>query len=221
MWLAVRTDPDATPRHAGITVFVVPMDTPGITVQRHTALSGEISCTEFFDEVRVPDTARVGEVNGGWKVITDALAGERTLMGGIAASLHRQLDDLLAAVRPDGPAALGGRGSAARSRIAGLVVRLQATRALVAAATLAASTGSGARLEAPLAAVLGGELAEDFGEAMLEIFGPVAALSAGQPGVPGGGEFERGLRLSIMYVVGGGTNDILRGLIARGLGLPR
>jgi len=41
------------------------------------------------------------------------------------------------------------------------------------------------------------------------------------PGTPGGGAFEYGLRLSIMYVVGGGTTDIQRGLIARGLGLPR
>jgi len=64
-----------------------------------------------------------------------------------------------------------------------------------------------------MAGVLGGELAEEFGEAMLDILGP--------PGVPGDGAFEYGLRLSIMYVVGGGTNDIQRGLIARGLGRPR
>jgi hypothetical protein len=56
---------------------------------------------------------------------------------------------------------------------------------------------------------------------MLDILGPQAALSADHPGVPGGGAFEYGLRLSIMYVVGGGTNDIQRGLIARALGLPR
>jgi len=64
-----------------------------------------------------------------------------------------------------------------------------------------------------MAGVLGG--------AMLDILGPPAALSGGQPGVPGDGAFEYGLRLSIMYVVGGGTNDIQRGLIARGLGRPR
>jgi len=72
-----------------------------------------------------------------------------------------------------------------------------------------------------MAGVLGGELAEEFGEAMLDILGPPAALSGGQPGLPGDGDFEHGLRLSIMYVVGGGTNDIQRGLIARGLGRPR
>ena len=221
VWLATRTDPGAAPPHAGITVFLVPMDTPGITVQQHRALSGEVSCTVFYDNVRVPDAARVGEVNGGWKVITDALAGERVVMGGIAASLHRQLDDLLDFVRADPAATVGPRGSAARAKVGELAVTLQANRALVAAAIGATAAGGGARLEAPMAGVLGGELAEAFGEAMLDILGPPAALSGEVPGTPGGGAFEYGLRLSIMYVVGGGTNDIQRGLIARGLGLPR
>ena len=219
VWLAVRTDPEATPRQAGITVFLVPMDTPGITVQQHRALSGEISCTVFYDDVRVPDSARVGEVNGGWKVITDALAGERINMGNIAATLHRQLDDLLRLVRVDVEGTVGPRGSARRARLGALAVGVQATRALVAAAIDATAKGGGARLEAPMAGVLGGELAEEFGESVLEILGPVAALQT-VPGAPDA-HFEYGLRLSIMYVVGGGTNDIQRGLIARGLGLPR
>ncbi|MFZ3599313.1 acyl-CoA dehydrogenase family protein [Streptomyces sp. BH104] len=221
VWLAVRTDPDATPRHAGITVFLVPMDTPGITVQQHRALSGEISCTVFYDDVRVPDTLRVGEVNGGWKVITDALAGERITMGNIAAALHRQLDDLLALVRADPDGTVGPRGSAKRARLGALAVGVQATRALVTSAIDATSDAMGARLNAPMAGVMGGELAEEFGEAVLDILGPDAALSTDVAGVPGGGAFEYGLRLSIMYVVGGGTNDIQRGLIARALGLPR
>jgi alkylation response protein AidB-like acyl-CoA dehydrogenase len=195
------------------------MDTPGITIKEHRALSGEISCTVFYDDVRVPDSARVGEVNGGWKVITDALAGERVVMGGIAASMLRQLDDLLAAVRPDPGARVGPRGSAARAKLGELAVTLQANRALVATAIGATAAGGGARFEAPMAGVLGGELAEAFGEGLLDILGPRGALSG--PGAPGGGAFEYGLRLSIMYVVGGGTNDIQRGLIARGMGLPR
>ncbi|MFI7166303.1 acyl-CoA dehydrogenase family protein [Rhodococcus erythropolis] len=221
VWLAARTDQDAKPRHAGITMFLVPMNTPGIDIQPMTALSGEISCVVFYDNVRVSDSCRVGEINGGWKVITGALAGERVLMGGIAAQLHRQLDDLLATVREDVNALVGPRGSAKRARLGKIASTLQATRALVASAISATSRGDGARLEAPMAAVLGGELAEDFGEAMLDILGPDAALGAPVPGTPGGGAFEKGLRLSIMYVVGGGTNDIQRGLIARGLGLPR
>ncbi len=223
VWLAARTDPDAQPRHAGITVFLFPMDTPGVTVQEHTALSGEVSCTVFYDNVRIPDSARVGEVNGGWSVIVDALAGERITMGNIAAALHRQLDDLLDYVRPDPVRLVGVRGSAKRASITDLAVRVQATRALVTAAVQASSSEIGAMFDAAMAGVMGGDLAEDFGEATLALFGPAAALSAG-PGentIPGGGAFEYGLRQSIMYVVGGGTNDVQRGLIARGLGLPR
>ena len=221
VWLATRTNPDAKPPHAGITVFLIPMSTPGITIQQHRALSGEISCTVFYDDVRVPDEARIGEVDGGWKVITDALASERVVMGGISGSILRQFDDLLAVIRKDPEGTVGPRGSAKRRRLTQLAIQLQANRALLNAAVQATAAGGGVRREAPMAKVIGGELAEDFGEATLEILGPVAALSSEVPGVPGGGAFEYGLRLSIMYVVGGGTNDIQRTLIARGLGLPR
>lgn len=224
VWLAVRTDPDATPRHAGITVFLFSMDTPGITVQQHTALSGEVSCTVFYDNVRIPDSARVGDVNGGWKVIVDALAGERIVMGSIAAALHRQLDDLLDFVRTDAESSAGPRGSANRALLTDLAVRVQATRALVTAAVTASATDIGAAVDGAMAGVMGGDLSEDFGDATLKIFGPAAALSvesAKVTTVPGGGAFEYGLRQSIMYVVGGGTNDVQRGLIARAIGLPR
>jgi alkylation response protein AidB-like acyl-CoA dehydrogenase len=222
VWLAARTDPDAKPRHAGITVFLFSIHTPGITIQQHTALSDEVSCTVFYDDVRIPDSARVGEVNGGWAVIVDALAGERIVMGNIAAALHRQLDDLLDYVGKDPDELAGQRGSAKRASITDLAVRVQATRALVNAAVQANSTDIGAMFDAAMAGVMGGDLSEDFGEATLSIFGWPAALSgAGEREIPGGGAFEYGLRQSIMYVVGGGTNDIQRGLIARGLGLPR
>jgi alkylation response protein AidB-like acyl-CoA dehydrogenase len=224
VWLAARTDPDATPRHAGITVFLFSLHTPGVTIQEHTALSGEVSCTVFYDDVRIPDSARVGEVNGGWKVIVDALAGERITMGNIAAALHRQLDDMLDFVAADPESFAGPRGSANRALITELAVRVQATRALVSAAVQASTSDIGAMFDAAMAGVMGGDLAEDFGEAMLTIFGPAAALgteSTGLTTVPGGGAFEYGLRQSIMYVVGGGTNDVQRGLIARGVGLPR
>ncbi|WP_418064039.1 acyl-CoA dehydrogenase family protein [Pimelobacter simplex] len=216
VWLAVRTDPDATPRHAGITIFLVPMDTPGITVQQHVALSGEISCTVFYDGVRVPDSARVGEVHGGWKVITDALTAERVVMGGVAATLRRHFDETLALLRAR--VAAGGEVDALdRDRIAWVAARLQAARALVLRATRSmGGTGSGsagdARIAGPMAAVLSGDLAEELGRTCLDVLGPEAALA---------GRYDAAIRVAPMYVIGGGTNDIQRGIIARGLGLPR
>ena len=219
MWLATRTDPEAVPRHAGITVFLAPTELPGWEVQQHRSLSGEISCSTYFDDVRIPDTWRVGPVNEGWKVITSALAAERVVMAGVTGSILRQFDDLLDLVRSDDSTS-GPRGSATRRRVSDLAARLQAARVLLSTSVRLSANGNGAGFETPMAKVVSGELAEEFGEAALEILGPAAALSAGVRNVPGGGAFEYNLRMSITYVIGGGTGDIQRNLIARGLGLP-
>jgi alkylation response protein AidB-like acyl-CoA dehydrogenase len=222
VWLATRTDPDAEPPHAGITMFLTRVGRPGFELQQHVALSGEISCSTFFDDFRVPDTDRIGEVNGGWKVISDALTQERVVMANSAAVVLRLLDDMLAEIRKDVTGTVGGRGSAKRRVLSVLAARLQAARALVAASVRAtAQTGGGARLEAPMAKIIGTQLLEDIGEAALRIFGPAGTLGEGVPDVPGRGAFEYYLRLSIMQVVGGGTIDIQRNLVARALGLPR
>jgi alkylation response protein AidB-like acyl-CoA dehydrogenase len=220
VWLATRTNPDAEPRHAGITVFLVPMNTPGITVQEHRSLSGEISCSVFYDDVHVPDSARIGDVDGGWRIITFALAGERIHMAGVSASVLRQLDDLLDIVHDDAEAVLGSRGSAGRAALGSVAAKLQATRVLVSLAVDARSHKQ-TDVFAPMAAVLGGELAEEFGALMLRLLGPDAALSSGTVGAVAEGTFESAFRLSPMYVIGGGTNDIQRSLIARAMGLPR
>jgi alkylation response protein AidB-like acyl-CoA dehydrogenase len=214
IWLAARTDPDATPRHAGITLFVVPTSTPGVTINPMTALSGETAATVFLDDVLVGDDDVIGEVNGGWAVITSALAGERVLMGAIAAFLQRVLDDVIAAARPDPEAVLGPRGSAARDKLDSVAAELAALHGLVRSAL---GDSPQARLAAPMAGVLGGELAERVGGVLLDVLGPDALRTDGLAG-----RWPEYLnRLAPMYVIGGGTNDIQRGLIARGLGLPR
>lgn len=96
VWLAARTDPDAPVKHAGISVFLVPTKTPGITIRPDIALYGHPACTVFYDNVRVPEDALVGPVNGGWKIITSALASERILMGGIVAEIRASFDQLTA-----------------------------------------------------------------------------------------------------------------------------
>ncbi|MEY9856915.1 alkylation response protein AidB-like acyl-CoA dehydrogenase [Catenulispora sp. GAS73] len=243
MWLAARTDPDANPPMAGISMFIVPMATAGISTEPYQALSGQTCGTVTFRDVRVDDDARVGAVNSGWQVITETLTGERLLLATELAGIsRRQLDELLAAARasaggvasidstgigPSGidltgidPVGIGLPGSAKRAALSAVAVQVQAVCVLLAeAARKAESTTNphAARLTAAMAGVLAAETGGQLAEEALRILGPTAALNT--PDAPGAGIFEQGLRLSVLAFLGGGTNDVQRGLIARGLGL--
>jgi alkylation response protein AidB-like acyl-CoA dehydrogenase len=75
--LIARTDPDA-PKHKGLTAFLLPMDTPGVDVRPLRQMSGGSSfCEVFLDDVRIPDSLRLGDVGGGWAVTLATLGFER------------------------------------------------------------------------------------------------------------------------------------------------
>ena len=96
----MRTDPDA-PRHRGISVIMVPVDSPGVEIHPLIAWSGYRTNETFFRDVRVPFTNLVGELNMGWTYITGALDLERGALTN-AGDLRRALDDLIAlAGHPD------------------------------------------------------------------------------------------------------------------------
>jgi alkylation response protein AidB-like acyl-CoA dehydrogenase len=222
VWLAARTAPTASSPQAGITVFLTRVDRPGWESQHHRALSGEMSSSTFFDDYRVPDGDRVGEINGGWAVISEALAHERVVKANIAATLRRLLDDILAEIRAQPPLMRDGGDFSGRAELSRLAARLQAARVLVNAGVRAtAVTGGGGRLEAPMAKVLSSLLMEDFCVVSQRMLGSASVLGEHCPDALAGGAIEYTLRLSIMQVVGGGTVDIQRNLIARALGLPR
>ena len=76
VWLAARTDPDA-PKHKGLSVFIVPVDTPGFHWAPLPTIAGDITSSTFYEDVRVPAENLVGEENQGWKLITNQLNHER------------------------------------------------------------------------------------------------------------------------------------------------
>jgi alkylation response protein AidB-like acyl-CoA dehydrogenase len=75
-WVGARTDPDA-PKHHGISLFLVPMNHPGLTIHPMPTMGGERTNGVFFDDVYVPDEYRVGELNKGFQYIAEALDIER------------------------------------------------------------------------------------------------------------------------------------------------
>ena len=219
--LAARTDPDARPPHAGISLFLVDTDTPGITASPHTSLGGDVSATTFWDDVFVPDDRLVGEVNGGWAALSTSLAAERVLIGASVMRVHRAFDQLVDLISSDPDAVLPGRRADAYKEIGRVAVRLQAARALVNNAVRVVTSGAADRAAAPMAKISATELAEDLNATAISLLGPGALCAWGSDGAIGNGYFEDGLRSSISGVVAGGTGDIQRNLVARAMGLPR
>lgn len=224
MWLAARTDTAAKPSHAGISMFVVPTDTPGITRRpMRTMYDGEF-CNTFFDGVRVPADALVGEENGGWAVLTGSLGTERAFVGsGIVMKVACQFEELCDWVRG---ATVDGRplreDPLVRDTLAGFAAQIEVGRRLAFESVRILARGEEPTWEAAIAKVWGGELMERFNEAAMDLLGLRATLSAGSPDAPLRGRLEQKLRHSLMWVISLGTNEIQRSLIAqRALGLPR
>ena len=220
MFLAARTDKEAKPAHAGISMFIVPMATPGITVKPAATMYDGSFANIFYDDVRVPADALVGPLHGGWKVLTDALSNERGLVGGgIVLKVAHAFDQLCRDIR--GTPSLRD-DALVRERVATLAAEIEVGRRLMIHCAELATGGSTPAELGAISKVFSGELMERFGEAALEILGPRAALSQGAAGSLRQGRYEQGLRHSLMWVISIGTNEIQRSLIAqRGLGLPR
>jgi alkylation response protein AidB-like acyl-CoA dehydrogenase len=224
MFLAARTDKEAQPPHAGISMFIVPMDAEGITIRPSTTMYDGTFANIFYDNVRIPFENIVGEVNGGWKVLTGALAFERGLVGGgivmkVAHAFERLRQHVMA---EEGAMPALSRDAVVRDRIARLAAGIEVGRQLMMQCAALASDGITPPEYGAISKVFSGELMERFGEASLDILGMRATLSEGVPGALDNGRFEQNLRHSLMWVISIGTNEIQRSLIAqRGLGLPR
>ncbi|MFO1115090.1 MAG: acyl-CoA dehydrogenase [Beijerinckiaceae bacterium] len=224
MYLAAKTDTAAKPPHAGISMFIVPMNAPGITVRPATTMYDGTFANIFYDNVRIPAENVVGEVNGGWKVLTGALAFERGLVGGgivlkVAHAFERLRAHVLAASR-DGVRLADD--PTIRERLATLASEIEVGRRLMVHCAELAVDGLTPPEYAAISKVFSGELMERFGETALDILGMRAALSERASGALDNGRFEQNLRHSLMWVISIGTNEIQRNLIAqKGLGLPR
>jgi alkylation response protein AidB-like acyl-CoA dehydrogenase len=220
MFLAARTDRDARPPHAGISMFIVPMDTPGITVKPARTMYDGHFANIFYDDVRIPADALIGPLNGGWKVLTDALSNERGMVGGgIVLKVAHGFELLCRALR-ESPSLRDD--ALVRDRIGALAAEIEVGRRLMIHCAELAASGTTPPALGAISKVFSGELMERYGEAALDLLGPRAALSQGSPGALVNGTFEQQLRHSLMWVISIGTNEIQRSLIAqRGLGMPR
>ncbi|MDN5893386.1 MAG: acyl-CoA dehydrogenase family protein [Nocardioides sp.] len=214
VWLAVRTDPDA-PRHKGISVVLVPTDAPGFTATEIHTVGGISTSTTFYEDVRVPLTNGVGELNQGWSLITDQLNHERVALaarGGIANNLY---DDVLAWTRQEQV----GDGTLydvpwVRSTLAEVYALLSATDLinLRLVSDVAANTLGGG--DSAVAKVFGTEAVVTAYGRLQEVLGARGLLRPDSPGAALQGRVETLARRAQNNTFGGGTNEVMREIIA-------
>jgi alkylation response protein AidB-like acyl-CoA dehydrogenase len=222
IFLLTRTNTEV-PKHKGLTVFLVPIDAPGVEVHPIETLAYHPTNMTFYNDVRVPDSARIGEVDGGWDVMKFTLGREQSGEGSTdlpalvrqaalwaeqteAADGNRMIDDPMV------------RERLARAAIDLEVATLLARRSGWATAndiTKDPGWGPGSKLFETEAYV---RAAADF----FAMVGPEALIPYEEEGTVAGGWFNYCFRDAPLRTIGGGASEVMREIIAeRRLGLPR
>ena len=221
-WVGARTDPEAA-KHYGITLFLVPLDHPGITIQGIWTMGDERTNSVFFDNVFVPDDHRVGELNKGFQYISEALDLERFTMftySPIAARFQLLVDWARGAEEDDEPVR---EDPVVRQRIARLATEAEVARLMglrVVAASL--KPGPPPTTEASEYKLYATELSKRVANASMDLAGPASQLRVGTEEAPMGGRAESTYRYTVLDTIGGGTSEVQKNIIARRrLGLPK
>jgi alkylation response protein AidB-like acyl-CoA dehydrogenase len=222
MWLAVRTDPDAA-KHAGISIFIVDMKTPGIRVDPLDLLSMHDINAVFLDDVRVPARNLVAGENKGWKLITSQLNHERVTIcsAGILERAFAETRSWAQQTRlADGRRVIDQEW--VRINLARVYAGLEFLRLLNWKVAWSGTQGKLDVADASSIKVFGTEWYLESFRLLMEILGPRGYLVRGSPEAALTGQLELLYRSLLILTFGGGTNEIQRDLIGLfGLGFPR
>jgi len=210
VFLITNTDPDA-PKHKNLTMFLVPLDSPGIEIQPIRTVDGDRTNITYYSDVRVPDRYRVGEVNGGWTVLRDALNSEHGTIERDTHGLQKLATMtehlLLLGEAIDAVAATAPGEESAQYRLGRAVARMEA----------AASSPE------MFGRVAIAQTMRDVTPDLMDLLGTAGALPVDSPGAGAGGACEYLFRLAGPTGIYGGTLEVFRNMIAQhvlGLGRP-
>jgi alkylation response protein AidB-like acyl-CoA dehydrogenase len=221
-WLAARTDPGGS-RHEGISIFIVDMKTPGITVRPLINILNRHSFNEvFFDDVRIPKENLVGQKNKGWYQLVIALDFERSSIG-YAAGNQRIIEELVKYVKEtkrNGKPL--GKDPLIRNELAQLVIENEVARMMAYHIAWMFSEGLHPSHESSMSMVFISEVMRRTANAGMRILEHYGELDRDSKWAVMNARTMRMCLSSLSIGVGGGSNEIQRNIIAvRGLGLPR
>ena len=215
-YLVARTTPDG-PKHKGISEFLVDMKTPGITIEPIVDMTGAHHFNEvFFDDVRIPQEALVGEKDRGWYQIASQLDYERSGIERLMSN-YALMDVIRRHVRDTGR----DRSEVVRHRLAQLHIEFTMGKLMIYRVAWLLTQGVVPNAESAAAKAYCTEFEQRLAQAASELMGGYGQLLPGSPCAPLDGRVARAYLYAPAYTIQGGTSSILRNIIAtRGLGLP-
>ena len=220
--LLTRTNPDG-PKHRGLTFFVVPLDTPGIEIQPVETMGTERSNATFYDDVRLGDEWRLGEVDDGWTVMKTALKYERGIAGGQFPSppvIEAAIDWAGTARRSDGSRPIDD--DEVRHKLVRAMIDVEVCRSFAYHTAALASEGAMFGVEGSMTKLFASESYKKHCAWFLDLMGADGLLTHDDPGAHMDGRIEEHFRHAPVTAIYGGTSEINRNLVAEGLlGLPR
>ena len=216
--LITRTDP-TVPKHKGLTMFFLDMKSPGVEVKPIKQANGQSEFNEvYFTDVRIPDAQRLGAVGDGWNVSLTTLMNERMAIGAGMATGVPELFEFASNLMLDNGPAIDDR--AVRSKLANWAVRASGLKYTSFRAISALSKGERPGPENSIGKLVAGTMLQDVATYALDLQGAAGVLS-GPDDAEAAGKFQAMLLRSPATRVEGGTDEILRNIIAeRVLGLP-
>ena len=223
IWLAARTNPDA-PKHKGITILMVDTKTPGFTATPIVTVGGEVTSATYYEDVHVPADMVIGEVDGGWRLITGQLNHERVAL----AAMGGKSLELFEAVRAWAAEETNAAGERlidvpwVRQTLARVYAKLEALKLLNWRMAWKTDQGTLTPADASAGKVLGSESDIECYKLLLEVIGRAGMLKKGSPGAELAGVIEHAYRSAPVRTFGGGSNEVQREILAQtALGLPR
>jgi len=217
-WLGARTDLDA-PKHRGLSLFVVDLKSPGITIRPIQTLGGWRTNEVFYDNVRVPKKNMVGEKNSGFYYLAISLDFDRVSTTG---NMRRSLEQLVTYARETQRGGVPlGNDPLVRDKIAELAIEVEIARCLTYHHAWLRDKEIIPNYEASVLKLFGAGLGQRISKCFMELAGLYGQLQEGSKWAPLDGRIEHGACLSPYGSIVGGTSEIMRSVIAlRGLGLP-
>ncbi|MCX5999963.1 MAG: acyl-CoA dehydrogenase family protein [Chloroflexi bacterium] len=221
-WLSARTDPKAAKKHQGISILMVDAKSPGITVKPQWVMGRYKVNQEFFDNVRVPKECLMGQENQGSKYMVMQLSRERQSMA-CHSMVRRWIEDVTQwakTTRMNGAPVIEQEW--VKNKLAVMMVETEVLRLLSFRVAWMLAQGKPASVESAMIKAFGTEMHQRTLNSCLEIMGRFGQLKQGSKWAPMRGWMERMSQMNLQTTFGGGTNEVLRDIVATmGMGLMK